>query len=200
MPYSSHGRFRQQMRFLRRQFGQDGNLPFSRLCVQPPHRSLRVAIRRCRRRARPRTRGCWEQGPFGEATEIAGQQIAIPLLSGKEGGKEEVTSGVTVTQPAKWDESPVPNVDASRLTEEVKTAEPSVLAKLAAPVIASGMAPATSSPVAPVVPSAPSVESVGTGGFEHKATTLPSKPSGGISAEPHLEPIRLTGYKSVPGP
>ena len=29
MRYSSQGRFRQQMRFLRRQFLQDGDLPFS---------------------------------------------------------------------------------------------------------------------------------------------------------------------------
>jgi len=28
MPYSNHGRFRQQVRFLRRQFLQDGDLPF----------------------------------------------------------------------------------------------------------------------------------------------------------------------------
>ena len=29
MRYSNHGRFRQQVRFLRRQFLQDGDLPFS---------------------------------------------------------------------------------------------------------------------------------------------------------------------------
>ena len=29
MPFSNHGRFRQQVRFLRRQFLQDGDLPFT---------------------------------------------------------------------------------------------------------------------------------------------------------------------------
>ena len=42
MPFCNHGRFRQQVRFLRRQFLQDGELPFTNVL---PERSVTQALK-----------------------------------------------------------------------------------------------------------------------------------------------------------
>jgi hypothetical protein len=111
--------------------------------------------------------GPFRRGTIGEATEIAGQQVAIPLLSGKEGGKEEVAPVLSVTRPAVWEEpltppDPFPWLGGPPAAELPKTptpptgtapagqAAPSVESpKAGGPGLASGMPAALSAVVAP---------------------------------------------------
>jgi hypothetical protein len=109
--------------------------------------------------------GPFRRGTIGEATEIAGQHVAIPLLSGKEGGREEAPV-LAVTRPAIWDEPeslPVPFPVASGAT----TAEPSK-----APGPAAATAPATAS-----------VESASAGG-PGRASGLPTALPAGLFSDP----------------
>jgi hypothetical protein len=108
--------------------------------------------------------GPFRRGTLGEATEFAGQQIAIPLLSGKEEGKEEAPPVLAVTKAAMWKETlATPSVDPSRV------------ASLSAIV-------------------AQSAKSAGTSAPDKKAETAPANPGGQITADIHLEPLRLTGF------
>lgn len=109
--------------------------------------------------------GPFRRGTLGEATEFAGQQLTIPLLSGKDGGKEEAAPVVAVTRPAVWAESPETELlSPYRLTAESRAAEPPKVA----------------------TPAAPSVEAGGGGDSDRK---------GGAAPGPYLQPIQLPGYK-----
>jgi hypothetical protein len=74
--------------------------------------------------------GPFRRGTLGEATDIAGAQVSIPLLSGKEGGQAEVVPVQAVTHPARWEEapaallSPYPLTGAFTAVEPVKAAGP----------------------------------------------------------------------------
>ena len=108
-----------------------------------------------------------------EATEFAGQEITIPLLSGKEGGKQEAAPVLAVTRPAVWEEAPAPLLSPYRLTGESTAAEPPKVA----------------------APAAPSVESVGVGDPAKKGALAPGK--AGEQPQPgfRMEPIQLPGFK-----
>src|SRR5262249_670583 len=88
--------------------------------------------------------GPFRRGTLGEATDIAGQQVSIPLLSGKEDGKAEPAPVLAVTRPASWEEPPTAML---------------IPDSLATPSVPAGP-PKAAGPVAPV---APSVEFVGFG-------------------------------------
>ena len=60
--------------------------------------------------------GPFRRGTLGEATDIAGAQVSIPLLSGKEGGEAEVVPVQAVTRPARWEEPPTALLTPSPLT------------------------------------------------------------------------------------
>jgi hypothetical protein len=109
--------------------------------------------------------GPFRRGTIGEATEIAGQHVAIPLLSGKEGSKEEVPV-LAVTRPAAWEEP-------DSLPEPIRTASGSTAAE---PSKAPG-------PVALAAPASLSVESVSAGG-PGRASGLPAALPTGLIPEP----------------
>jgi hypothetical protein len=112
--------------------------------------------------------GPFRRGTLGEATDIAGAQLSIPLLSGKEGGEAEVVPVLAVTRPARWEESPTALPSPSPLTGEL------------APVV---QVKATSPPPA----AAPSVESVAGG------PPSPKPPAAATATTPPLtmEPIQF---------
>jgi hypothetical protein len=74
--------------------------------------------------------GPFRRGTLGEATDIAGAQVSIPLLSGKESGQAEVVPVQAVTCAARWEEpppellSPYPPNGAFMALEPVKAAAP----------------------------------------------------------------------------
>jgi hypothetical protein len=117
--------------------------------------------------------GPFRRGTIGEPTEVAGQEITIPLLSGKEGGKEEVAPVMAVTRPAVWEEAPkTRELSPYRLTAESRSPE---LPKVAAPATLS-------------------VESVRSGDLEPKGGAA-AKTGGPPAPGPSLGTIQLAGYK-----
>jgi hypothetical protein len=120
--------------------------------------------------------GPFRRGTLGEATDIAGAQVSIPLLSGKEGEKAGEAPVLAVTQPATWDEPPTAPPSPFRLTGTDGPAEP---------------AKATPSPPPPAVP--PSVESPG-GGPNPNAAATPAKAAGDTTPPPSMEPIRFPSW------
>ena len=113
--------------------------------------------------------GPFRRGTLGEATDIAGAQVSIPLLSGKEGGEAEVVPVLAVTRPAHWEEPPAAPLSLYALigatAELVKAADPPPAA-------------------------APSVDSVAGG------TPSPKPPAAAGATTPPLsmEPIRLPAW------
>jgi len=97
--------------------------------------------------------GPFRRGTLGEATEIAGTQVAIPLLSGKEGGKVEAVPVLAVTSPARWLEppdaprSPVPLTGSFGTPEPAKTSPPPAVPPSVESVI--GVPPSAKAPAAP---------------------------------------------------
>jgi hypothetical protein len=118
--------------------------------------------------------GPFRRGTLGEPTDIVGQQVSIPLLSGKEGGKEESAPVLAVTRPAAWPEGPTVTPSPYRLFSAAPVAAPAP----AAPKSSSG---------------APSVESVGAGGPGQKAGA--DKGTDPTMPPLDLEPFRLLGFK-----
>jgi hypothetical protein len=116
--------------------------------------------------------GPFRRGTLGEATEIAGQQLTIPLLSGKENGKEEEAPVIAVTRPAVWQEAPEVALSPYRLTSASTFAE-TAKAPLAAPP-------------APAIP--PSVETVATGDPTALTQLLGVLPTGTGTEAGHLSP------------
>jgi hypothetical protein len=120
--------------------------------------------------------GPFRRGTLGEATEFAGQEITIPLLSGKESGKEDAGPVLAVTRTAVWQESPETlELSPYRLTGQSTAAEP---AKMAAPAV-------------------PSVEFEGDGAPTKKDAPAPRK--AGEQTQPYLrmEPIQLPGFSGT---
>ena len=81
----------------------EGGREDRRVCLQPPHGPAGVAVRRGPGRGHVQGRLCPGAGPFrrgtlGEATDIAGMQVSIPLLSGKEGQQAAVVPVLAVTR------------------------------------------------------------------------------------------------------
>jgi hypothetical protein len=121
--------------------------------------------------------GPFRRGTLGEPTDIAGQQVSIPMLSGKEGGKEEEDAPVlAVTRPAAWPEGP--------------TVTPNPFALLTAAPAAPAPAPAKAS-----FSGAPSVESVGAGSSNQKAGAAPGQGADPTMPPLDLAPFRLLGFK-----
>jgi hypothetical protein len=117
--------------------------------------------------------GPFRRGTLGEATEFAGQEITIPLLSGKEAGKEEAAPVLAVTRPAVWEESPETlELGPYRLTGESTAAESP---KVAAPP--------------------PSVESVGGGAPAKQGGLGPGKAGEQTPPGFRMEPLQLPGFK-----
>jgi hypothetical protein len=118
--------------------------------------------------------GPFRRGTVGEATEFVGQQISIPLLSGKESGKEENAPVIAVTRPAVWDELPEPPLSPYHLTSESRVSElPKQLS-----------------------PAAPSVELTGAGNSEKSAGTAADKNGGPSATAAFLDLILSPGNKS----
>jgi hypothetical protein len=117
--------------------------------------------------------GPFRRGTLGEATELAGQEIAIPLLSGKEAGKDETAPVLAVTRPAVWEESP----DALLLSPYRLTSESR------APERFRDATPMTSSVDAAV------------GDAGRRDQIAPSKSTWQTAPGPYLRPIQLPGYK-----
>jgi hypothetical protein len=115
--------------------------------------------------------GPFRRGTLGEATDIAGAQVSIPLLSGKEAGKDEEAPVLAVTRPARWEEPPTALPSPSRLIGASAPAQP---VKAAGP---------------PAVP--PSVESVAAAPPSPKAPAPPAKAAGDTTPPPTMEPIRF---------
>jgi hypothetical protein len=92
--------------------------------------------------------GPFRRGTLGEATEIAGQQVAIPLLSGRQEGKEGEAPVLPVTRPAAW-------------TEPVAEPEPFPLA--GEPAAPAAQPPKTPAAPGPAAPASTSVESASAG-------------------------------------
>jgi len=111
--------------------------------------------------------GPFRRGTLGEATDIAGAQVSIPLLSGKEGGEAEGVPVLAVTRPARWEEPPTALLSPYPLTGAFAAFEP---------VKAAGPPPAAT----------PSVESSG-------APPSPKPPAGAGATTPPLSmgPIRF---------
>jgi hypothetical protein len=112
--------------------------------------------------------GPFRRGTLGEATEIAGQQVTIPLLNGKENGNEETAPVIEVTRPAVWEETPEAALSPYRLTRESTAAEPA-------------KAPAASPAPAALL----SVESVGAGDPTALTQLLGIKPAGAATDSGH---------------
>ncbi len=117
--------------------------------------------------------GPFRRGTLGEATDIAGAQVSIPLLSGKESEKKAATPVLAVTRPAIWEEPllVLPN--------------PYRLAGATAPA---GPAKASSPPPPPPVP--PSVEAVGAV-IPGKVAATPAKAPADTTPPLVMEPIRF---------
>jgi hypothetical protein len=122
--------------------------------------------------------GPFRRGTLGEATEFAGQQIAIPLLSGKEGGKEEAAPVLVVTHPATWKETGTTPADGASALATAKSPEASKAATAGAQAAAS-------------------VASAAGGG--QKVAVLPAPSSGELTPDSRLDPIRFTGFKPASG-
>jgi hypothetical protein len=129
--------------------------------------------------------GPFRRGTLGEATDIAGAKVSIPLLSGEEGGKDEAVPVLAVTRPARWEEPPTALLSPCPLNGAA-----------AEPVKAAGPPPAV----------APSVESVAGGPPGPKAPAAPAKAAGDTTPPPSMEPIRIptwllepAGEESRPG-
>jgi hypothetical protein len=118
--------------------------------------------------------GPFRRGTIGENTEFAGQQIAIPLLSGREKGTEETAPVVAVTQAAAWEEPTAPLLPPCRLTGQSTTPE---APKAASPT------PSTSTPA----------ETVGFGA-PPKTGAVPGK-AGETDFMSFPDPLKLPGYK-----
>jgi hypothetical protein len=114
--------------------------------------------------------GPFRRGTLGEATNIAGTEVAIPLLSGKEGGKVEAPV-LAVTSPAHWLEPPDAPRSPVPLTGSFAAPEPSK----------TGLAPA--------VP--PSVESLSGVPPSLKAQATPTNPASGTAPPPMMEPLQF---------
>ena len=97
--------------------------------------------------------GPFRRGTLGEATDIAGAGVAIPYLSGKEGGGPEVVPVLAVTSPARWLEppdapfSPVPLTGAFAPSEPAKASPPPAVPLSVESVI--GVPPRPKAPAAP---------------------------------------------------
>jgi len=118
--------------------------------------------------------GPFRRGTLGEATEFAGQEITIPLLSGKEGGKEEAAPVLPVTRPAAWEEPPeVLELSPYRVTGGSTAAEP---AKVSAPAV-------------------PSVESAGAGAAANNGASAPGKAGAQTQPGLQMEPIQIPGFR-----
>jgi hypothetical protein len=117
--------------------------------------------------------GPFRRGTLGEATEIAGAAVSIPLLSGKEGEKAEVAPVLAVTRPARWEEPPTELLSPYRLAGTEAPAEP-----------------AKASPPPAVLPS---VEST-SGALSPKAAATLSKATGDPTPPLSMEPIRFPAW------
>jgi hypothetical protein len=114
--------------------------------------------------------GPFRRGTLGEATDIAGAQVSIPLLSGKEGGEAEVVPVLAVTRPARWEEPPAPLLSPYPLTGAFVAVEP---VKAAGP------------------PGALSTEGAAAGG----GPASPRPPAAGATTPPpSMEPIRVPAW------
>jgi hypothetical protein len=115
--------------------------------------------------------GPFRRGTLGEASDIAGTQVAIPLLSGKEDDKVEVVPVLSVTSPARWVEPPDAPLRSVPLTGAFAAPEP-----------------AKTGP-APAVP--PSVESVTGVPQGPKAPAAPANAASGTAPPPVMEPLQF---------
>ena len=68
--------------------------------------------------------GPFRRGTLGEATDIAGAQVSIPLLSGKDGDRAEEVPVQAVTRPARWEEPPAALPSPYLLTGAFTAVEP----------------------------------------------------------------------------
>ena len=127
--------------------------------------------------------GPFRQGTLGEATKFAGQEINIPLLSGKESGQEAAAPVVAVTGAAVWEETPAPPLvlDPLSAAAEAPKAGPAGTAKLGTPA----------------TPAALSVEFGNPGGAERKTAAGPSKSGGEPASVLHMEPILIPGFSPM---
>jgi hypothetical protein len=117
--------------------------------------------------------GPFRRGTLGEATDIAGAQVSIPLLSGKEGEKAAVAPVLAVTRPAIWEEPSTELLSPYRLPGADAPVEPGK---------------ASTPPSPPALP--PSVESPG-GAPSPKAAATPAKAAGAPTPPLSMEPIRF---------
>jgi hypothetical protein len=118
--------------------------------------------------------GPFRRGTIGEATEIAGQEVRIPLLSGKEGGAEEKAPVMAVTQPAAWEEAPeTQELSPIRLIGESRSPEPTKAA----------------------APGTPSLEPVGVGDLQRNGGAPAAKPGVPAAPGPYLVPIQLPWFQ-----
>ncbi len=114
--------------------------------------------------------GPFRRGTLGEATEFAGQELTIPLLSGKEDGKETAAPVLAVTRPAAWEEIPdAPELSPYRLTGESRAAEPA--------------------------PAAPSIQSAGSSDSAKKGASAPGQAGPPTSPGLQMEPIELPTFR-----
>jgi hypothetical protein len=125
--------------------------------------------------------GPFRQGTLGEATKFAGQQINIPLLSGKDSGQEAAAPVMAVTGPAVWEETPAP---------------PLVPDPLSAAAAAPKMGPVGTAKLGtPATPVARSVEFVNPSGPERKTAAGPDKGGGEPGSVLYMQAIVIPGYR-----
>ena len=117
--------------------------------------------------------GPFRRGTLGEATDIAGAQVSIPLLSGKEGEQAEVAPGLAVTRPAMWEEP------ATALLSLYELAGASV------PAVKTLASPAAAVP--------PSVEFAG-GALSPTAAATSAKAVADPTPPPSMDPIRFPAW------
>jgi hypothetical protein len=131
--------------------------------------------------------GPFRRGTIGEPTEVVGQRVSIPLLSGKEAGVEERAPVLPVTRPAAWEEEtpappgPFPLIGKSAAAEKpaAQPAAPSVECPDAGAYGRGGGTPGASGGRAAPGPSA---EGGSTPAKDSGATKAPS-PAGGRAAQ-----------------
>jgi hypothetical protein len=121
--------------------------------------------------------GPFRRGTFGEDTEIVGQAVAIPLLSGKEADGNAPPPVIAVTQCASWDEPP---------------------ATLLGPLPFSAPAAAAEQPFK-LIPAPPSVETIGIGASTRKVEANPGKAAGDPKLGLQMDPILVPDFGSLGG-
>ena len=119
--------------------------------------------------------GPFRRGTLGEATDIAGAGVAIPYLSGKEGGGPEVVPVLAVTSPAVWVEPP--DAPLSSVPRAFAAPEPAKMSPALVPLLES----VTGVPLGP------------------KAPAAAANAASGLAPPPAMEPIQYPTWLFNPG-